>query len=120
MTNFEDPIRLVREFKGAAISILVLLSHTPVPVSKKWLAVHSGYSDKPVADALQYLCEHGFVIKSTGGWILSQGARQLPLPLDPSLDHPAAVDSQPPEPRTAAKSFDFEAISCNLYSSTEM
>lgn len=82
MTHFENPIRLVKELKGAALSIMVLLSWSNTPVTREWLEVHSGYSDKPVSKALFYLREQGFLVKGAGGWMLASGARQLPLPLE--------------------------------------
>jgi len=81
MMQFENPIRLVKELKGAALSVLVLLSLAPIPVTQRWLEIHSGYSDKPVSDALYYLREHGFVVKSNEGWLLSDCVQHLPLPM---------------------------------------
>ena len=81
MMQYDDPVRLVKELKGAGISILVLLSVSPVPVTQKWLEIHSGYSDKPVSDALYYLREHGFSVKAARGWLISDCVKQLPLPM---------------------------------------
>jgi hypothetical protein len=82
MRQYDSQIRLVRELKGAALSILVLLAYSPVPVTQKWLEIHSGYSDKPVSDALYYLREHGYVFKQSKGWLLNRGTRQLILPTE--------------------------------------
>lgn len=81
MTSYENPVRLVKELKGAPLAILVLLSLSPVAVSREWLEVYSGYSDKPVSKALYYLEENGFILRSAGGWRLSDGSVQLVLPL---------------------------------------
>jgi len=40
----------------------------------------TGYTDKPVSQALELLAEYGLVVKNkTKGWVLSAGALQLPL-----------------------------------------
>jgi hypothetical protein len=93
MMKYDGEIRLVRELKGAALSILVLLAYTPVPVTQKWLEIHSGYSDKPVSDALYYLNEHGYAFKQSKGWMLNRGARQLVLPDEGESSQALAVEN---------------------------
>jgi len=82
--------------KGAPFSILALLSFSPVPVSNAWLEVHSGYSDKPVSKALYYLQENGFIIKTPGGWKISNGSLQLPLPIGGENIDPAIPQDETP------------------------
>lgn len=90
-------VEVVRALKGAPLSILVLLGLVGAPVSNEWLAAHSGYSDKPVAQALMYLREHGYVTLTTRGWQLAGGARQLPLgaTFTPDVD-PAQLQAEGP------------------------
>jgi hypothetical protein len=71
--------RNVRELKGAPLAIVVLLTMTPIPVTKDWLARSSGYTDKPVSQACSYLKENGWIDCSSAGWFLAEGF-QLPLP----------------------------------------
>lgn len=72
--------RMVRELKGAPLSCLVLLMLAGMPVSNEWLCMMSGYTDKPVAQALKLLSspEHQLVCRTSGGWRLSD-AFQLAL-----------------------------------------
>ena len=65
--------RMVRELKGAPLSCFVLLLFSGMPVSNEWLCRMSGYSDKPISQALALLSgpEYQIVRKSRGGWTLS-------------------------------------------------
>jgi len=101
MTPFSNPIRMVRELKGAALPVLVLMFLTPVPVTKKWLEVNAGYSGKTVTNALDYLREHGLVLKNDQGWTLAQDVRQLPLGMwmdQEGFDPGAEPEPSPPKP----------------------
>ena len=53
------------------------------PVGKEWLSRVTGYSDKPVASALDYLLEIGFVTCSGRyeSWQIKQNVFQFPLAL---------------------------------------
>ena len=56
-------IRLIREFKGATLSVWLALNiadHRPVDL--RWLIYTTGYYDRTVLKALGYLCQHGFAI----------------------------------------------------------
>lgn len=75
----EFTAQTVRELKGASLSVLVLLLVSPLPVSQEWLERNSGYTDKPVSQALAYLKETGRVCKTSAGWMLSEGF-QMALP----------------------------------------
>ena len=57
----ENPIRLVRELKGAPISIILVLSFSTVRVTQEWIERATGYTDKPVSQALAYLREIGLI-----------------------------------------------------------
>lgn len=67
----------VRELKGAPLAVLVLLAVSPRPVSQLWLMRSSGYSDKPVRMACEYLLEQGLINFSRSGWCLAAESRQL-------------------------------------------
>lgn len=66
--------RLVRELKGAPLACFMLLLLSDSPVSNEWLCRMSGYTDKPVAQALKLLSGNEYKIarRSRGGWVLSQ------------------------------------------------
>jgi len=76
-----SPLTALRSLKGAPLSCLVALMFASQPVGKEWLSRITGYSDKPVSAALDYLLEMGFV--TSGGryhsWQINQQAIQLPL-----------------------------------------
>ena len=79
--NVENPIRMVRELKGAPLSILFALSIVQQRVSQAWLERSTGYTDKTIAQALGYLHEISLVDWTSAGWQLTGEAKQLPLPL---------------------------------------
>lgn len=64
-------IQDVRALKGAALSIFVLGLLDPQPHSASWYARMSGYSDKPVTQALQLLVEYGTMVRSMQGWMIA-------------------------------------------------
>jgi len=52
----------------------------PQPVSQEWLERATGYTDKPISQALQYLHEVGLVDKTHSGWqLIKENVNQLPL-----------------------------------------
>jgi len=67
--------RMIRELKGAPLSCLMLLFLSDGPVSNEWICRMSGYTDKPVAQALKLLSDPEYQIarRSRGGWVLSSG-----------------------------------------------
>lgn len=76
--------RLVRELKGCPLSVLMLLALSSTPMSNEWLSQMSGYSDKPLANALAMLSsvEYQLIRKVRGGWIVNT-VKQLPLEEEP-------------------------------------
>lgn len=76
MTLFTN--QMVRELKGPALSVVVLLILNPGGVSQEFLERSSGYTDKPISQALAYLRETGRIVKTRAGWSLIAGL-QLPL-----------------------------------------
>jgi len=88
----DNPIRMVRELKGAGLSIVIALGLVNQRVSQEWLERATGYTDKTVSQALQYLEENGLADHTGSGWQLSSNkARQLVMPLE-------LEDENPPEP----------------------
>src|SRR3990170_3030811 len=79
MNDFGNPIRMVRELKGPALSIFVALALVHQRVSQSWLEMATGYTDKPVSQALAYLKEVGLASHTSAGWQLTGQAKQLPL-----------------------------------------
>lgn len=75
----DNPIRMVRELKGAPLSILMILRLVHQPVSSEYLETATGYTDKPIRKALRYLQEIGMALQSARGWILASGEKQLPM-----------------------------------------
>jgi len=79
----DNPIRMVCEFKGAKLSIIIVLGLVHQRVSQEWLERNTGYTDKTISQALAYLEEHGFMDHTNAGWQLtSEKARQLVMPLE--------------------------------------
>ena len=76
-----NPLTILRSLKGAPLSCLMALMFATKPVGKEWLSRITGYSDKPVAAALDYLLEMGFVTTSGRyeSWQIKQNVFQLPL-----------------------------------------
>lgn len=66
--------RMVRELKGAPLSCFVLLSLSTTPVSNEWLCIMSGYTDKPIAQALKLLSspEYQIARRCRGGWMMAK------------------------------------------------
>jgi hypothetical protein len=89
----ENPIRMVRELKGAPLSILMVLSLVHQRVTQEYLERATGYTDKPVSQALAYMQEIGLADHTNAGWqLIEQMVRQLPLPL--ALDEEIPDDHQ--------------------------
>lgn len=78
MTNMSNPIKLLRQLKGAPLSVMLALFWAGQRVSNGWIETVTGYTDKPVASALDLLKEYGWAAKVQGGWTIAN-AEQLPL-----------------------------------------
>ena len=73
-------VNLIRELRGMSFCVLMVLVSTGCgPISLARLARISGYSEKPVRNALYDLFEHGFVIQTGDGWILVDRDQKLDL-----------------------------------------
>lgn len=82
----------IRELKGAPLAVLVLLSISVLPVSQEWLSRSSGYTDKPIHQACQYLYEKGLIDHSSCGWFMLQDS-QLPLGIRNYSDQTAQLEA---------------------------
>jgi biotin operon repressor len=91
----ENPIRMVRELKGAPLSIIIALGLVQQRVSQGWLERSTGYTDKPISQALQYLREVGLVDETRSGWqLVKENAKQLPMVMQMDA---VEVSSEDPE-----------------------
>ncbi len=70
-------IDLVRNLKGAAASILLVLHLTGQPHSPGELRAAVGYSDKPVRQALRYLSLRSLIQEDRGCWRLTADTHAL-------------------------------------------
>jgi hypothetical protein len=96
VTHFDNPIRMVRELKGAPLSIVMVLSMVQQRVSQEYLERSTGYTDKPVSQALAYLQEIGLADHTRSGWQLIKSDRlQLPLPLALESENLRTVEPDP-------------------------
>ena len=91
MTSFENPLENLRALKGAPVSVFLALMFAGRdkigPVSNEWLERATGYSDKPVSQALAVLKDYHLVLQTSRGWTLANGAVQLPLMVEDSTDN---------------------------------
>jgi len=71
----------IRELKGCALSVLCLGIIDPQPHKAKWYKMMSGYANAAVTEALAYLTETGWMLKSPRGWIIATD-QQLILSTD--------------------------------------
>ena len=89
----------VREWKGAPLAVVILLAISPLPLSQRGLMRASGYSDKSIQLACEYLQESGVLGCSSAGWFLLAGF-QLPLEARPACAAPPAL-AEPAAPPQA-------------------
>lgn len=87
----DNPVRLVRELKGAPLSIVIVLGLVHQRVTQEYLERTTGYTDKPVSQALSYLAEIGMVNHTSAGWQLLAGMQQLP-PAPQELEEGEAIE----------------------------
>jgi hypothetical protein len=77
----QNPIGLIRQLKGAPLSCYIALVIVHQPVTIEWLSRVTGYTDKPVTAAMNYLQELGIAgrISLKGGFFLQDDFMQLQL-----------------------------------------
>lgn len=90
---FNNPIRMVRELKGAPLSIFFALAYQRTRVSQGWLCGATGYTDKPVQQALAYMAEIGIINHTRAGWQLTR-PDAVQLPLAPAEIEPQSVSHE--------------------------
>lgn len=84
MTSFlNDPIKLLRQLKGAPLAVLLAFAWSGSRLSADYLVTVTGYTDKPVTQALKVLNAYGWIVKVQGGWQIAGGV-QLPLMFEES------------------------------------
>lgn len=85
--NVENPIKLLRELKGAPLSVLFALAIVHQPVNAGWLEMVTGYSDQAITKALRLLVEFGYSLKLSGQqWQVAKNI-QLPLIIENRENH---------------------------------
>ena len=81
--NLENPLVLVKLLKGGAkLAVFLIMAYEKKPVNQEYLSRWSGFTDKSVQDALEFMSDPtiGLVTKiSRYSWQLTKNARQLPL-----------------------------------------
>jgi hypothetical protein len=71
---------MIRTLKGCPISVVIALMVNRAPATAQWLERTTGYSDKVVLSALQFLQENQFITRNGRyTWQLADGVEQLPL-----------------------------------------
>jgi hypothetical protein len=72
----------IRPLKSAPLSVLCVLLLAGQPVTQEFCERHSGYTDKPVSQALHLLEELGYISHNERyAWQITPGAAQLPITL---------------------------------------
>jgi hypothetical protein len=81
MTHWHEQQEFVRNCKGAAASILLIMLFSGRSLTNRDLQQATGYSDKPVTDALGWLEPRGIVhyVSQADGWTLGPGLARLPF-----------------------------------------
>jgi len=98
----ENPLAMLRQFKGAPLSVYIALTIVRQPVTAYWLSTVTGYENQAITRALYYLKELQYVTCDShrSNWQLSN-ALQLPLPLN-SKD--IVQDHENHDPRASSSS----------------
>lgn len=73
-------VEMLRTLKGAPLAVLIALMIAGQPVQNDWLARVTGYTDKPVRQALELLQEYGMVTRyGRCAWQITRTIRQMPF-----------------------------------------
>jgi hypothetical protein len=83
-TVLSNPIAQLRQLKGAPLSVVLALMFAGSPVGVDWLCRVTGYTDKPISQALKYL-EDLQIATSTNRYQSWQLAKGYQLPLMPPV-----------------------------------
>lgn len=86
MFTFE-PAHL-RQLKGTPLAALLAVAlAAPQPVTADYVARLTGYTDKPITQALQYLADLQYITRARNGWMLAEALQlALPAPVDNSVE----------------------------------
>ena len=82
MNNQFNLLKEMSSMRGAKLPVFIALILCRQNVSVKWLVDKTGYSEKPVSEALRWLCDpdRQLVIRSGhSGFMISGDVYQLPL-----------------------------------------
>jgi hypothetical protein len=103
--DIHNPLTLLRQLKGAPLSILFALTFVNQPVQAKWISSITGYSPNTISSALVLLLEMTLVScnRSRSAWQLTGAAKQLPLAMaleapDRKNCDPQPLSTPPPPP----------------------
>lgn len=78
VSQMDAPIKILRQLKGAPLAVLLAFWIERARLSADYLVTVTGYTDKPVSQALKLLTAYGYLTKVQGGWQLASNV-QLPL-----------------------------------------
>jgi hypothetical protein len=78
MLQLENLPSLARKYKGAPLACLWVLITTNQRVTQSYLQSMTGYTDKTISSALEFLKEDGLIDHQYNGWLLCEDV-QLPL-----------------------------------------
>ncbi|MCC6147782.1 MAG: hypothetical protein IT308_09465 [Anaerolineaceae bacterium] len=85
-------MEMLRTLKGPPLAVLIALLSVRQPVQADWLARATGYSDKPVKQALELLAEYGMATRNGRyAWQIADGVQPLPFLDAPAPEAPAAT-----------------------------
>lgn len=103
MNNYA--IEKIRQLKGAPLSVYLVLCAVGQRVSQEFVQRHTGYTDKPVSQALAYLADLGHVDHNQVGWglageklVLGAGDALVSGSPSPESTAPASEPVEDPEP----------------------
>jgi hypothetical protein len=75
-------LSMIRTLRGVPLAVLLVCVMSQKPVTAEFIERNSGYTDKPVRQALALLNDMGLVSHTRTGWQICTGAVQLPLITD--------------------------------------
>lgn len=98
-----DLLKEMSAMRGPKLAVFITLILCRQNVSVKWLVTKTGYSEKPVSEALRWLCdpERGLVVRSGhSGFMIAGDVYQLPLywneEIEPAYPSPTFDQGQLP------------------------
>lgn len=101
--NLQQQIDLIRNLKGAPAGILLILALSGRSLTARELEEATGYSDKPITKAVNWLAPRGY-IQNNGrarGWSLGPAGRTLFAGVLGNIPHPSASQLTDRDPAAA-------------------